>query len=116
MVQRLFEWRDEFDTAMHHLVNYGILIDTRVPAEQLEAANRDFLEKRMQRILAHLPEQRRQYELLHTELVLLEKVRYESLRYNDKVRECVSIALNEYEECWSILKETIHWPPNHWTG
>ena len=75
MVQRLFEWRDEFDTAMDHLVNYGIFIDARVPAEQLQVANREFLEKKMKGIFAHLPEQRRQDELLQTELALLDKVR-----------------------------------------
>jgi P22_AR N-terminal domain len=98
MVERLFEWRDEFDTAMDHLVNYGIFINARVPAEQLQAANREFLEKKMKEILAHLPEQQKQYELLQTELSLLDKVPYESRRYYDKVRECMTIAIDKHEE------------------
>lgn len=98
MVERLFEWRDEFGTALDHLVNYGMFINARVPAEQLEAANREFLEKKMKEALAHLPEQRRQYELLQIELALLDKVPYESRLYYDKVRECMTIAIDKHEE------------------
>jgi hypothetical protein len=104
-VQRLFEWRDEFDTAMDHLVNYGIFINARVPAEQLEAANREFLEKKMKEILAHLPEPKKQYELLQTELALLGKVHYESQLYNDTIRECMTIAIDKHEEWLANFEE-----------
>ncbi|MGO9569725.1 MAG: phage antirepressor N-terminal domain-containing protein [Desulfomonilaceae bacterium] len=94
IIERLLEYRDESETAMSHFVNYGILIDPRVPAEQLEAANRECLEKRMEGILAHLPEQHRQLELVQTELALFERVPYESRLYNDKVSDCMTVAIN----------------------
>lgn len=49
-------------------------------------------------MLAHLPEQLRRYGLLQAELALLDQVPYESLRYNDKVRECMTVAIDRYQE------------------
>ncbi len=100
MIQKLLEYRDESETAMIHFVNGGIIIiDPRVRAEEVEAVNRALLEKRMERILVQIPNPvDSRFELLQTELALFRQVPYESERYNDKVRECMTIAINEFKE------------------
>ncbi len=98
MIQKLMEFSDD-KTAMSHFLNYGILMAPHVPAEEIEAYNRECLEKRMERILAQIPNLvDRQFELLRTELILFRQVPYESERYNDKVAECMAIAKNKYKE------------------
>jgi hypothetical protein len=102
MIQKLLEFRDESEKAISHFVNYGILIDPRVPAEQIEYANRKFLEKKLEDLLGRIPNPiDRRYQLLQTELDFFRKIPYESDLYNNKIDACLTIAINNFKE-WLI--------------
>ena len=97
MIQKLLEYGDESEKAMSHFVNYGILIDPQVTAEQIEYANRKFLEKKLEDLLGRIPNPiDRRFQLLQTELDFFRKVPYESDLYNNKIDECLTIAINKF--------------------
>lgn len=102
IIERLLEYRDESRMALRHYEQYGISINPRLPAEQIEEAVRESLDRLMDKSLSHrgYPKQRR-YELLLIEVGLLSQFENEAPPFRDKANECIEVAIDRFYE-WLV--------------
>ncbi len=100
--ERLLEYKEESTTALRQSREYGLTINPRFPAEEIESLVRESLDRMMQETFPdrHDPRQTR-LELLARELVLFGKFENEAPPYRDKALECMDVATDKYFE-WMI--------------
>lgn len=97
--ERLLEYQEESTTALRHSRQYGLALNPRSPAEEIEGAVRESLDSMMRETFRDRrdPHQMR-LELLARELVLFSQFDNEAPPYRDKARECKAAAIKRYEE------------------
>jgi hypothetical protein len=97
--ERLLEYQQESTTALRHTRQYGLALNPRRPAEEIEGDVRESLDSTMRETFRdrHDPQQMR-FELLARELVLFSQFDNEAPPYRDKARECKGAAIKRYEE------------------
>jgi hypothetical protein len=100
--ERLLEYQEESTTVLRHSMQYGFTLNPRVPAEEIESAVREPLERKMRETFPdrHDPQQWR-LELLARELLLFRQFDNEAPPYRDKASECMDVAIGRYME-WVI--------------
>jgi hypothetical protein len=102
IMETLLEMRAEGGIAISHCIRYGIAINPRGEAEEMESRVRESIEKQMGHKLGdrRYPVQRR-FELLSVEIALLRQFIKEPPRFRDKAYECIAVALRRYDE-WLV--------------
>jgi len=99
IIETILEYRTESVQALRHYELYGLAMNPRAPAEEIESRVRESLERTLTETFQspHDPEQRR-FEVFRREISMFEQFDNEAPPYREKAHECIGVAIDRYNE------------------
>ncbi len=112
VLESLNDYRKESVQALRHRRLYGLAINPRRPAEDIESEVRDFLFRNMQeRFRDRSDKGQRRFELLLAEIAMFGQFDLEPSPYRDKAIECIRVAIAEYDQWLAENRNTASYQP-----
>jgi hypothetical protein len=97
IIEKLLDYQEECRQVLRHRQRYGIAINPRMPAAEIETFVRELLDKVLEKqIPEHFDQRLRRQVLFHAELELLGSFSDEPPPYRDKACECIQVSIDRY--------------------